>query len=233
MTAPKANIIMRMAKLFWLPTMLLIISIVYSRMNSDISYSPEQVVAFSHKVHSGDYQIKCLFCHTQAESKSFSPIPTTRTCMVCHVALRSESEAIKPLADSYDTGRPLHWIRIYKLPEYAKFNHDIHLAANIDCSSCHGNVEKMEKTKHKRDFTMSWCIDCHRKPIENIIPSREISGIFVQPSNQFQSLVQAQFHPKTKPAYGAYINEQVFNKYGIKSAKQPDRGPENCSACHY
>ena len=202
-------------------------------MNSEIGYSPDQPLTFSHKIHSDDYKIKCLFCHYQAETHSFSALPTTFSCMVCHVALKSESKLIQPLIESYDKRQPIQWIQINKLPDYVKFNHDTHIQSNIDCASCHGNVEKMGKTERIRDFTMSWCLDCHRNPKKNIIPGREITGIFVYPSSQQDEITLKELKPKTRPSYGSYINNNIIKKYGINAARRPGRGPENCSACHY
>lgn len=202
-------------------------------MNSEIGYAPEQPVIFSHKIHSSKYKIKCLFCHYEAESHSFSALPTTLSCMICHVALKSESKLIEPLIESYDEKRPIKWKRIHKLPEYVRFNHNTHIMSNIDCASCHGYVENMDITKRTKDFTMAWCIDCHRQPEKYIITGRKITGIF---KHQFAQTKQRKIFvskPKTKPEYGGYINEKVFEKYGIKAVHRPGRGPLNCSACHY
>jgi hypothetical protein len=222
-----------MALVLWIPAILLVVSIVYSNMNSDIGYSPVQPVQFSHKVHSGDYKIKCLFCHHEAETGSFSAVPTTFACMVCHVALKSETEPMKPVIESYDNNKPIKWIRIHKLPEYVKFNHNTHILADIDCASCHGNVETMEQTYKTKDFTMSWCLDCHRNPAEYIIRGRDITGIFTfgNAKNNDKSMLKQKVY--TKPAYGGYVGNKVYEKYGIKSAKAPGKGPEFCSACHY
>ena len=208
-------------------------SIIYSRTNSDIEYAPEQPVTFSHKIHSGKYKIKCLFCHQQAETQSFSALPSTLSCMVCHVALKSESKLIEPLMQSYDNNQPIKWIRIHKLPDYVKFNHNTHIMANIDCASCHGNIETMDITRRTKDFTMSWCLDCHRNPARHIIPGRKITGIFNFPLKYSNHIKIYNSKPKTKPEYGNYINQPVFEKYGIKATHLPGKGPENCSACHY
>ncbi len=219
------------ATILWIPAILLVVSIVYSNMNSDIGYSPKQPVEFSHKVHSGDYKIKCLFCHHEAETSSFSAVPTTFACMVCHVALKSETELMKPVNESYDNNKPIQWVRIHKLPEYVKFRHNTHILADIDCASCHGNVETMEQTYRTKDFTMRWCLDCHRNPEENIIRGRNITGIF-----KFAEVKKTadNDYPKarTRPFYGDYIKRKIYQKFGIKAAKKPGKGPEHCSACH-
>jgi hypothetical protein len=47
-------------------------------------YAPEQPIAFSHRVHSGDLQMSCLYCHPGAEKSPVAGIPAATTCMNCH-----------------------------------------------------------------------------------------------------------------------------------------------------
>lgn len=219
--------------ILWVPAILFVFSIVYSRLNTDIGYSPKQPVEFSHKVHSSDYEIKCIFCHHESEIGSFSAVPTTFSCIVCHVAIKEESEKVKPLIESYDNQKPIQWIRLYKLPEHTHFNHNTHILAGIDCASCHGEVEKMEKTYRTNDFSMEFCLNCHRDPDKNIIQTREITGVFDY-FNFTQSKINIlQSESMTEPHYGSFVQEKNYEKIGILTIKKPSKGPENCSACHY
>lgn len=63
-------------------------------------YEPEQPIAFSHRLHAGELQISCLYCHSGAEKSRHAGIPAAETCMNCHRfvtapygALLAESEA--------------------------------------------------------------------------------------------------------------------------------------------
>jgi len=47
-------------------------------------FKPEQPIAFSHRLHSGDLQIECLYCHGGAEKSRHAGIPSAGTCMNCH-----------------------------------------------------------------------------------------------------------------------------------------------------
>jgi hypothetical protein len=47
-------------------------------------YSPEQPIAFSHKMHAGDLQISCLYCHYGAAKSPYAGIPPAMLCMNCH-----------------------------------------------------------------------------------------------------------------------------------------------------
>lgn len=56
------------------------------------NYEPDQPIAFSHKIHAGDNQIDCEFCHDAARRSKHSGIPGTTTCMKCHVVIKNGSK---------------------------------------------------------------------------------------------------------------------------------------------
>lgn len=65
-------------------------------------YEPAQPIAFSHRLHAGEMQIACLYCHSGAEASRHAGIPAASTCMNCHRfvaaplgALRAEDELAK------------------------------------------------------------------------------------------------------------------------------------------
>jgi len=149
--------------------------------------------------------------------------------MVCHVAIKAETEKMKPVIMSYDEGKPIKWIRLNKLPEFVKFNHNSHVLVNIDCSTCHGNVETMARVYRTRDFTMKWCLDCHRNPEEYIIKSREISGIFIFDEKKMERDYLSGIAGNLTSTVNLENSKDVL-KYAVKEA---GKGPENCSACHY
>jgi hypothetical protein len=47
-------------------------------------YEPIQPIAFSHRLHAGDMQIACLYCHFGAETSKHAGIPSASVCMTCH-----------------------------------------------------------------------------------------------------------------------------------------------------
>jgi len=47
-------------------------------------YEPVQPIAFSHRLHAGELQIGCLYCHSGAEESRHAGIPPASTCMNCH-----------------------------------------------------------------------------------------------------------------------------------------------------
>ena len=59
---------------------------------------------------------------------------------------------------SYDTGKPVEWKRVHKLPEYAYFNHAVHVNKGVSCVSCHGQVNEMKVVSHDQVLSMGWCL---------------------------------------------------------------------------
>ncbi|NUN48752.1 MAG: cytochrome c3 family protein [Candidatus Brocadiae bacterium] len=65
-----------------------------------------------------------------------------------------------------DRGKPLTpipWVQVHSLPAFAYFDHRRHVAAGVDCRTCHGPVETMEHMRQHSDLSMGWCVNCHRE----------------------------------------------------------------------
>lgn len=65
-------------------------------------YEPLQPVAFSHRLHAGELQTACLYCHSGAERSRAAGIPAASVCMNCHrfvTAPRSAVRAEEKLAE--------------------------------------------------------------------------------------------------------------------------------------
>ena len=69
--------------------------------------------------------------------------------------------------------KPIAWVRIHNMPDFVYFNHSQHVVAgeqtimkakkvDVVCKACHGQVPEMDKLQMANNFTMGWCIECHR-----------------------------------------------------------------------
>lgn len=202
-------------------------------------YQPEQPIYYSHKVHVGKNQISCLYCHSGAVEGKQANIPSVITCMNCHMTINEytgeqlvnadgkeingtaeiqklyEYAGWDPAARSYTgSGKPVEWIRIHNLPDHVYFNHSQHtVAGQVQCQTCHGEIQDMDEVKQFSDLSMGWCVNCHRETKVNFVDSSGTKG------NQFYSI------------YEKYHNE-------IKSGKRDsvtvsDIGGIECQKCHY
>ena len=171
----------------------------------------QQPVQFSHKHHVGDDGIDCRYCHQTVETTASAGMPSTQTCMNCHSQLWAESPYLEPVRASFRDNKPIEWQRVHDLPEYTYFNHSIHVAKGVGCSTCHGQVDKMPAIYQENSLQMEWCIGCHRAPENFIRPKSEIYNMQWQDGD----IDQAE-RAKLKADY------KIRSKETITS----------CSACH-
>ncbi|MGY0393518.1 cytochrome c3 family protein [Bizionia sp. KMM 8389] len=196
----------------------------------DQGYQPVQPIHYSHKIHAGDNGIDCKYCHSSARVSKTSGIPSLNVCMNCHKSIyevapeTATAEYSKEFYDGeikklYDavgwddaeqkyTGetKPVKWVRIHNLPDFAYFNHSQHVSvAGIECQTCHGPVEEMEIMYQHAPLTMGWCINCHRD-----------TNVKVEDN-----------------AYYTKIHEELSKKYGVDKLTAAQMGGLECGKCHY
>lgn len=134
----------------------------------------DQPVQFSHKHHVGDDGVDCRYCHTSVETSSSAGLPPTQTCMNCHSQIWADSPYLEPVRASFRENKPIQWERVHDLPEYVYFNHSIHVAKGVGCSTCHGRIDEMASVYQENTLQMEWCIACHKDPSQYIRPKEEI-----------------------------------------------------------
>ncbi len=150
----------------------------YAAASDPDAPGPLQPIAFSHKHHAGTYEIECLYCHSGTDRSPAAGVPSVELCMGCHAQFPKtydESfEGIRVLKEHWEEKRSIEWEQVYRVPEHVQFRHNRHLAAGIECQSCHGPVEEMDKLYMTEDTVwwpwllpstkpeMGWCIQCHR-----------------------------------------------------------------------
>ncbi|HEY7401883.1 MAG TPA: cytochrome c3 family protein [Candidatus Angelobacter sp.] len=134
-----------------------------SRIGIHQGYSPAQPIAFPHKVHAGDNQIPCLYCHFAARTSRHAGIPPASVCMNCHNVLEKQTVEIEKLKEAVDLAQPIRWVKVHNLPDFVYFNHSQHVQSGVACQSCHGAVEKMDRVEQVSPLTMGWCLRCHRE----------------------------------------------------------------------
>lgn len=157
------------AALVWL-----LLALQRSSYVTEVNVARDQPVPFSHAHHVGSIGIDCRYCHTSVETSSFAGIPSTETCMNCHSQIWADSPMLEPVRESFRTGKPLRWARVYRIAEFAYFDHSIHVAKGIGCVTCHGRVDRMPLTWRTVSLQMEWCLDCHRDPSRFVRPRERV-----------------------------------------------------------
>ncbi|HMV48774.1 MAG TPA: cytochrome c3 family protein [Blastocatellia bacterium] len=180
----------------------------------------EQPVQFSHRHHVGDDGIDCRYCHTTVETTASAGMPATKTCMNCHSQLFANSPYLEIVRASWRDGQPIKWTRVHDLPDFAYFNHSIHVNKGVGCASCHGRVDLMPLMWNVNSLHMEWCLECHRAPEKVLRPKDEITNM-AWPEN-----LDAKKYP----------NGWDQAKDGARLAKEYNIQPTNvltsCSTCH-
>jgi len=202
----------------------------FMQVGVDQGYAPVQPIHYSHKIHAGDNEIDCNYCHSSARKSKHSGIPSLNVCMNCHKNIGEVAEDTATeeytkefydgeIAKLYDavgwdvenqvyTGeqKPVKWVRIHNLPDFAYFNHSQHVTvAGVECQTCHGPVEEMEIMSQFSPLTMGWCINCHRETNVNIADN----------------------------AYYDKIHDALTKKYGVDKLTAAQMGGLECGKCHY
>jgi hypothetical protein len=178
---------------------------------TDVNVARQQPVPFSHKHHVTDDGIDCRYCHTSIEKSTFAGMPSTHICMSCHSKLWVNSPMLEPVRTSYQTDKSLAWTRVNALPDFAYFDHSIHIHKGVGCTTCHGPVGDMPLTWRANTLYMRWCLDCHKHPERYVRRREDVFGADYKP-------------PKDQLALG----RQLVKEYKIKDARQLT----DCYTCH-
>lgn len=197
----------------------------------DQKYQPIQPIHFSHRIHAGDNQIDCKYCHSAARTSKVSGVPSLNVCMNCHVTISEvapetateeytkeyydaqiaklyEAAGWDPATRTYSKEpKPVKWVRVHNLPDFAYYNHSQHVnVAGIQCQKCHGPVEEMEILYQFAPLTMGWCISCHKE-----------TNVKMQGNEYYEK-----------------IHEELAKKYGIDGPlTAAQMGALECGKCHY
>jgi hypothetical protein len=137
---------------------LLVVAVAF--LASRTKAAPEQPIAFNHQimVQSG---IDCLYCHTTPAQSPSATIPSVQLCMGCHNVIATDNPEVQKLAGYWERQEPIPWVRVYRLPRFTFFTHEVHVTAGLNCENCHGDVANMVTTEAVVDMTMGWCLGCH------------------------------------------------------------------------
>ena len=202
----------------------------FMQIGVDQGYEPIQPIHYSHKIHAGDNGIDCKYCHSSARVSKHSGIPSLNVCMNCHKSIYevAPSTATEEYSKEFYDGeiqklynavgwddaeqkytgktKPVKWVRIHNLPDFAYFNHSQHVSvAGLECQTCHGPVEEMEIMYQYSPLTMGWCINCHRE-----------TNVKVKDNGYYEK-----------------IHEALSKKYGVDQLTAAQMGGLECGKCHY
>ena len=113
---------------------------------------------FSHKLHVVENEVECASCHAEAESSKSGAdnlMPDMEVCGSCHDVESEESCAIC----HSDLENPR---AVPRVQDNKTFSHEQHLAAKLECKSCHKTVKEKEVVEPYILPALSECQQCHK-----------------------------------------------------------------------
>lgn len=148
---------------------------------TEVGVPRPQPVPFSHKHHVGQLGLDCRYCHTSVEVSSDAGMPPTQTCMTCHSQIWTNAAILEPVRASYRNTTPISWTRVNAVPDFVYFNHSIHIAKGVGCTTCHGPIGNMDITWKANTLYMRWCLSCHNDPAKYLRPRSQVFNAFYKP----------------------------------------------------
>ena len=214
---------------------ILIFNFYFTDAHLAVGYKPDQPIPFSHRLHAGEMGIDCRYCHANVEKSPHATVPPAQVCMNCHKHVKKESPVLETLRNRFekyievtkkvngkpvkakieneDYMKPIPWVRIHNVPDYAYFDHSVHINAKVGCVECHGRIDQMEVVKQEKPLTMFWCLDCHRNYEDHVRPG----------------------HVEVTNMNWTWANETISKEADFKQQLTESKKlnpPEECSACH-
>jgi hypothetical protein len=175
---------------------------------TEVHTARPQPVPFSHKHHVGELGLDCRYCHSSVEVSSSAGMPPTQTCMACHSQIWTGAAILEPVRASYRDSTPIVWTRVNALPDFVYFNHSIHIAKGVGCTTCHGPIAEMNITWRGQSLYMRWCLECHNAPEKYLRPRSEVFNAFYK-----------------TPANQDALGNQLMTEYKVQKLT-------NCTTCH-
>jgi hypothetical protein len=81
---------------------------------------------------------------------------------------------LKP--DASKQPKTVEWVKVHNLPDFVYFNHSAHVNAGVNCQTCHGEVQTMERVRQVNDLSMGWCVNCHRDASAKGIDGKKVKA---------------------------------------------------------
>ena len=194
------------------------------QLTENATQGPAQPIPFNHHFHTTNLQISCEYCHTNSRHSEVAVMPPLATCMGCHRTVGSGLAPIDTLRAYSQRNQPVPWERVYKIAEFVQFKHQPHLRNDLQCQTCHGPVQDMDRvykfqadTITETSLTMGWCLACHRQQPQPTDVATEYQLV------RKATIPQAPMSGEDPGLYPTVIDQKYAHF----------RAPVDCTTCHY
>lgn len=191
---------------------------IYHIPGNQQGYEPVQPIRYSHRLHAGELQVPCLYCHFAAEKSRHAGIPPANVCMNCHRFVTAPAGAVR--AEDELAAKEKRAPRPVVSPELQKLYDALALNAN------------MQRDPDKTPHPIAW-VKVHNLPDFVYFDHRAHvnAGVACQrchgPVETMERVRQV-----ADLSMGWCVNcHREANRTGI--AGKPVEASTNCSTCHY
>ncbi len=203
----------------------------------DQGYAPIQPIHYSHKIHAGDNNIDCKYCHSSARVSKHSGIPALNVCMNCHKSIyeykgNPEGPSQEDLANGYTNEFYTREIKkLYKAVGWDEEN-----------QRYTGNTEPVEWVRihnlpdfayfnHSQHVSVAGidCQTCHG-------PVEEMEVMYQYSPLTMGWCISCHRETNVNLADNAYyenIHAELSKKYGVEVLTVAQMGGLECGKCHY
>ena len=127
--------------------------------------TPEQPFDFPHNIHAGK-NIACTeYCHESVSTGPEAGLPSVLQCLACHNTIAANRPRIRQITAMRDRGEDFAWQRVYgyQPTAHVRFDHAPHIRAEVECTTCHGDIRAGTVATRNVDLTMGFCVNCHNE----------------------------------------------------------------------
>jgi hypothetical protein len=135
--------------------------------------------------------------------------------MNCHNQVLKDDPRLALVRESAQSGKPIPWVQVHRVPDFVYFNHSVHVNRGISCVECHGPIDTMDEVYHVKPLSMTFCLDCHRDPAAKLRPPDKITDLNWKWSN----------NPEEAARLQKLNGEKFVHDWRVESL-------QTCSACH-
>ena len=122
-----------------------------------------QPIEFPHNTHVEKGLTCTEYCHESVTKGPQAGLPSVNTCMICHAAIATDKPRIQQITALQAKGQDLNWQRVFGYPpqQHVRFNHEPHIRAKVECSTCHGSIAEQTVAQPNVHLSMGACVTCH------------------------------------------------------------------------
>lgn len=115
-------------------------------------------ILFSHQYHVQEEEMECADCHAVTESSTGMDnlLPAKAVCADCHDV--DDESTCNQCHTNVDAAQ-----NATRVTDYSQlFSHKKHVAADLECATCHGDIADVGIDQHLTMPDMIECMDCHQ-----------------------------------------------------------------------